>query len=340
MSETTRRAGELLGDLVDGTDLVEIIDATGASFGEAFLDGTLSGLRSRHAPSRGIALGDAIAPGTRGPQSPSARTPQPDLVLLHTGRSGSTLLARAIEQGSCDLLMLREPPLFARVVGLEARDRPPAHALQGLAWWYQQLAAERGQRLGLKLTSTALLAVGSLRAAYPQASIVALLRDPLDVAASATAQPPPWFEAVKTSPVARARLARAHARAGAGLPSPATACAALWATGTDLLLDIESVTFVGYREVVDDLAGTVARLLALTGESATRDRVAESLGDLASVDAKDRGQTSKPPPLADDVIERVHAITAPTIERLAAAGHGAITSSFRIPGRSAGGDDL
>jgi hypothetical protein len=294
-----RQPGELLGLLTEDASAVEVVSVGGARLVETFLQNDLARHVLEGSPKRLVPLDDLRATSDRAQGA----------VLLHVGRCGSTLLARALATDP-QVVVLREPPLLAALLGLPPPWRPDPDQLAAAGSWYADFASERGGRLVLKLTSTAFLHVPDVVRAFPGSLLWALVRDPFEVAASVAHSAPPWYRFVAESPRARAALARPLAGIVTGIPDPAATAAAIWRIGVEALAAYgDRVQFIGYRAVVDDLPGVVERLTAeLVGDDrGPVDRAA--IATIQSGDAKGR-------PAGRPIVPPLDAATAEVVARI------------------------
>ena len=304
-----RRRGEALFD-VDSRGQVLVADLGDDPLTGAFLGPDIE---------RVLASGGSFRTITRESLVDLVPSRAPDLLIAHTGRCGSTLAARGLEDAG-GWLALREPPLLARWLALDARDRASPRELRGIGSWFKALADERSRRLGLKLTSTALASVGHIADAFPETPLVVLVRDPQKVASSVQHRPPPWFDTVSTSVIARSRLAVAHNRAGGALTS-ASVAAALWATGIEAALDLGArISWVTYPQLVQNFAQITAEISSKGGLPLDADSIAATLTRTARLDSKTGGKVVARPPLEKSAANRVRTITRPAMERLSAMG--------------------
>lgn len=157
---------------------IEMVEAPRPPFPEPFLHETLA----------------EIVPGTARLRIEAAalraRLPRPEPVglILHTGRSGSTLLCRMLEQAA-PIVTFREP----EVVGQAAASPYARELVPTIVGHYAWVAAAHGRRAFLKLPSHAHQLLAELQPP-PSTPVTILLRHPLDVAASMVADRPAWLD--------------------------------------------------------------------------------------------------------------------------------------------------
>lgn len=107
-------------------------------------------------------------------------------LIFHCGRCGSTLLGRLLEADRSNRVLL-EPNALQRFIEInrDTLDRPEVQRdLRTLAAGYGLDPSPQEERLVIKLTSTSILHVRQLRACFPMAQCLYLLRDPTEVVAS------------------------------------------------------------------------------------------------------------------------------------------------------------
>jgi len=114
-------------------------------------------------------------------------------LIFHCSRCGSTLLSRilALEPGN---RVFVEPSVLPQFLEAIASELSPGHFHSGLRTFIQAfgLLPQPGEeRLIIKLSSPALRYIASFRACFPGVPFIYLLRDPVAVAGSLQANPPP-----------------------------------------------------------------------------------------------------------------------------------------------------
>lgn len=320
MSSTVRAHGEALGELAPDGRSVVVVDCERTSFDAPFFGDDLAMQVAGGAAHRWVDVADALA-GRVDDALPTG-------VLFHVGRCGSTLLARAVEVGA-EVLVLREPPLLADALGLAPIALLDEAQLRAAGSWYAALAAERNRRCLLKLTSTATPRAPKVAAAFPEASLFALVRDPWAVAASSRDNPAPWFGTIEHDARARATLARALQGTGFGAPGPLATSAALWRASVEALLGLgPRVRWLSYDAVVDDLGGSVATITTAIVGPGSRAASPEVLARLQSSDVKQRptGRVARVP-LDPDERSLVTKVVRPALAALEDAGLGHLIAS-------------
>lgn len=319
MIPPVRARGEALGELASDGRSVLVVDCARTEFDAPFFGDDLAMQVARGAAHRWEPIAGAL--------SAPVDDALPAGVLFHVGRCGSTLLARALEAGP-ELQVPREPPLLADALGLAPRSPLDVAQLRSAASWYAALAAERGRRCVLKLTSTATPRAAKVCDALPEARLFALVRDPWAVAASNRDSPPPWYWSIEHDARARATVARALAGMGCGTPSALATSAALWRSSVEALVGLgERVHWVSYREVVDDLAATAATITTEIVGPTSRGAAPEVLARLQGSDVKQRpsGRVSRAP-LDPDEHDLVSRVVRPALAALEDAGLGHLVS--------------
>ena len=320
MTSPVRARDEALGELAPDGRSVLVVNCERTSFEAPFFGDDLAVQVAGGAAHRWVDVDDALA----GPVDDAL----PTGVLFHVGRCGSTLLARAVEVGA-EVLVPREPPLLADALGLAPIALLDDAQLRAAGSWYAALAAERNRRCLLKLTSTATPRAPKVAAAFPEASLFALVRDPWAVAASNRDNPAPWFGTIEHDARARATVARALQGTGFSAPGPLATSAALWRASVEALVGLgERVHWVSYREVVDDLAATAATITSEIVGPTSRGAAPEVLARLQGSDVKQRpsGRVSRAPldPEEHDLVSRV---VRPALAALEDAGLGHLIAS-------------
>src|SRR5262245_6699114 len=120
----------------------------------------------------------------------------PAALIFHTGRCGSTLLARLLETDGANRVFI-EPKALLQFIETGARPEwQPSHRdLDVLvrAYGIEPEAAER--RLIIKLGSLAVWQVPAFRACFPNVPFFYLLRNPVEVVASLCHAPPAFLGA-------------------------------------------------------------------------------------------------------------------------------------------------
>lgn len=107
-------------------------------------------------------------------------------LIFHCGRCGSTLLGRLLEADRSNRVLL-EPNALQRFIETNRNtlERPEVQRdLRTLAAAYGLSPSTQEERLVIKLSSTSILHVRELRACFPTAQCLYLLRDPTEVVAS------------------------------------------------------------------------------------------------------------------------------------------------------------
>ncbi|UDY33943.1 hypothetical protein [Dermatobacter hominis] len=171
-----------------------VADGTTADLELPFFSDTVRALARTAPHARLEPIGELGAVGGPG---------QPLLLVFHVGRSGSTLLARAIEALS-PVVVLREPEVLTAALRAMRADLLPAPVLPDLVSWFAGFAADRGKALGIKWPSTMSEFAPELLDLFPGASALGIVRDPVAVLRSAAVAPPttgvPIAELVPTLP--------------------------------------------------------------------------------------------------------------------------------------------
>ena len=174
--------------LVPGAEWrVSWLHADGARYTEPFFEDSLRRIRAhrsnRAGPLRTTSLGElAHGPGL-----------EPDAIIFHVSRCGSTLLAQmlaALPQHT----VLAEPPLADEIIRLPRR-RPATTEAEQIAWLRGAIAAlarphaATSRRVFVKLDCWHLFAWPLVRAAFPRTPLLFLHRHPVEVLASLNRRP-------------------------------------------------------------------------------------------------------------------------------------------------------
>lgn len=106
--------------------------------------------------------------------------PQPTAVIAHMSRCGSTMVSQSLVARG-DVLSWSEAPVIDQVVRAAADDRCGIDAVRGVLG---VLAAGGCPHSIVKLDAWTSLDLGVVRAAVPEAALVMLVRDPLEVLVS------------------------------------------------------------------------------------------------------------------------------------------------------------
>lgn len=302
--------GELPSRLVeaDGTIAVEFVRVPTSDLTHAFLHGDLS--PDKVVGVRTIALGDV----ERWPVYPPLAA-----FVVHVGRTGSTLLCRALDAAG-PVVTFREPLVFADLLGWDGVTTVPPTVVRPLAAAFETWARGRGCRGVVKLTSTASRHATALARALPESRPVAIVRDPVAVVTSMVASPPPWADDFVGSFRARARLAASYTR---GVDDAVATATASWCRSVDGILALHKsgpITIIAYGALVGDLVSTVTRILADSSVALDREPPS-SLTALATSDAKDRSSEHRSPaPLPESEVDRVRSETSKRVQALARIG--------------------
>lgn len=182
---------------------VEWIDLAGIPFREPFLLETIAGAlaggrATASSPLAALHLLDRDAPGR-----------DPDGLIFHFGRCGSTLVSRAIGEVA-GTLVVSEPDAVNDLLELEIGDGDEAALVELLRLVIRALGRVRPERGGpyvVKLSSFAICRAALFRAAFPALPWVFVYRDPREVLGAVLEQPPGWAQLV-TRPRVAARLLR------------------------------------------------------------------------------------------------------------------------------------
>jgi hypothetical protein len=186
--------------------LLTIADLAGAAFHEATFDDTVRLLnRAEH----------RVRVRTCGPSERTAPGDRPRILIVHTGRCGSTLLANALALTG-GVTVLKEPRylhrmVYASVFG-ESKARPIAQAaLRIVAAQYLPRTSREHQFVVIKTTSWNAVALPLLLATLKPEAVLLLHRDPADVIASQLHHPPAWKDLLVDPAAPRATTAAGSA---------------------------------------------------------------------------------------------------------------------------------
>lgn len=267
------------------------MDGERADWRHAFYAETIEALQQVGAATRLLSLLEAAAL--------ALPCPDPSLVILHAGRSGSTLLSRALEVAS-PMAITREPdPLHDALIAAAMAPSEPDRQTLLLqvrigAGLLVAAARGRGLDLGLKLPTMTTMALTETLSTFPTSPLVFIVRDPVDAARSMARQPPRWIsEAAIDLPLGAADpTANGPPEVILTGDEIAIRYAQLWSRMVDDVLAIESrdVHIVLYEDLLNDLAGTLAAILrhARRDDALDRER-AVALGVLVHHQAKGLG---------------------------------------------------
>lgn len=181
-------SGEIPFRLVPGAEpRVSWLASDGARYTEPFFDDTLRRLR-RAPANRGRDLR-----ATPLAELAALRGPEPDAIIFHVSRCGSTLLAQMLAAVPHHTV-LAEPPLADEILRLP-RVRPHTTDAERIAWLRGAVAAlarphaATSRRLFVKLDCWHLFEVPLVRRAFPRTPLLFLHRHPVEVLASLMRQP-------------------------------------------------------------------------------------------------------------------------------------------------------
>lgn len=119
----------------------------------------------------------------------------PDVLVFHASRCGSTLLSRLLRTVPGVLVIAEPPPLNALLLAAAA-EGDGSEAVARLRRLVRALGQRRGGRerhYVLKLSSWNVRRLALFRRAFPAAALVWLQRDPAAIATSLLADPPGWL---------------------------------------------------------------------------------------------------------------------------------------------------
>ncbi len=176
---------------LSGDDIPEVewLWSDGGRFIEPFFEDTLARLRRENPANRG-----ADRPRT---SLSTLRDAPPGLpvagLIFHVSRCGSTLLARMLAAVPRHLVA-SEPPILNDLLRLELPESPITDNerisfLRGIANTLSQPPAGGAERLFLKLDCWHLFSLPLLQRAFPDASLIFVYRDPLEVLVSLMRRP-------------------------------------------------------------------------------------------------------------------------------------------------------
>ena len=141
--------------------------------------------------------------------------------IFHMGRTGSTLLAKALKALPSVLVVSEPPPVNQLIRSLDGDPERWEERFRGLIAALGQPRAPEQTRYIVKFTSHCLLSFAAIRRAYPHVPWVFLYREPVEVMVSLLRRPPGWARI--SDPAAAAALARVPPQQVAGL-KPAEFC--------------------------------------------------------------------------------------------------------------------
>lgn len=165
---------------LDGPEpLVEWRGGDGGRFAEPFFEHTLHRYRRE---------GGALT--TTPPAALEADAAQPAALIFHVSRCGSTLVSRMLAAVP-EHLSVSEAPIFDDLLrkDADASDEQRIRRLRGAAAAMIASQAERPGRLFVKLDCWHIFHLPLLRRAFPEAALLFLHRDPVEVAVSLMRQP-------------------------------------------------------------------------------------------------------------------------------------------------------
>lgn len=276
------------------TGQLTVVDGKHADWRHAFYGATIQSLQRAGAETRRLSLLEAAAV--------ALPCPDPSLVILHSGRSGSTLLARALEVAG-PLAIAREPdPVHDALISAAMDPSVPSRLALLLqvriaTGLLSTAARNRGRELGLKLPTVATMAVAETINTFPSSPLIFLVRNPVDSARSIARQPPLWIsESTIDDLLDDAEPSAADSmdidRTGDRIAIRYTQ---LWRRLVDHVLAIEDrhVHVVLYEDLLDDLAAATGAVLRHTGrDGVLGPEAASALADLEKHEAKGLGDKS------------------------------------------------
>jgi hypothetical protein len=263
---------DLIGWVPNALDVkrnrLQLVQAGAAEFTDGFFHQTIQRLgRGRKLKGQRLGLDELRA-------MVGGQEPNPQALVFHTGRCGSTLVVRMLAHDR-SLVMVSE----AGVVGsthrpmLRGGDSAAQQRLADVLVAFDRYAGARGRRPLYKLSSWQAIDGVALAAMAPDAPVVFLHRAPEEVVASTLDGPPGWA----------ADLFQAPDELATWLPGvdqldlPYTAIdlyGLIWGAEVRAALAVEDaqpgrVLFVDYDDLRDDAAATLARIAVHCGIAAS-----------------------------------------------------------------------
>ena len=319
----TLAAEELMGMAPDDADgprqLVGLVRAGAAWFTDPFFDESIRKLRFAGSLTARVVtfaeLREAIGGDVASPRA----------VVLHIGRCGSTLLLRMLGRHRATL-PVAEPQAVGNLHrdALTFPDRAPQtyQAIADILVLLDRLAAARGKRPVIKLSSWQTAGVAGLSDILGEVPIVVLHRPASEVVASEVYGAPAWLEWM----VGDHRGMASWAPRLAELPesaSPEEVCAGVWAAGIEaaLALPPERTLFVSYADLVARTAEVLDAIAVHIGIAESWDPAA-ALSELdyyskaGQPDRFDPAKRHARPPLPAQVLGRVADIVGDVADRL------------------------
>lgn len=275
---------ELLGLVPIGVDpnasTVDLMEAHPDEFVEPFFEYTVRRLRTERPETVvTVSWADLI--------EASADWPQPSNVkglIFNVGRCGSTMLSNMIRSHSSVWMLsepepLAKPELYARRTK-DLRSRSQAEAVyEACSVLLQCRAQDAGQSLVVKYPSWLAARAPAVASKHPEAAIIALYRDPLEVVASYI-EKPPLFAAGMDAPAA-VQMSQTPALAQTdGRPlTAASYYAAIWASTMvgAMAVEDQGLLILSYEQLRDDAAGCIEPLFAHLDLPTSPDVVASAL---------------------------------------------------------------
>ncbi len=207
--------------------------------------------------------------------------------IFHMGRTGSTLLAKALKSLPSVLVVSEPPPVNQLIRSVDARNWETR--FRGLIAALGQPRVPAQTRYIVKFTSHCLLSFAAIRRAYPDVPWVFLYREPVEVMVSLLRRPPGW--ARTSDPAAAAALAGVPPQQVAGL-KPAEFCGLILGRLMSTALEArpEGGAVINYNQLSPTALKVVAGHFGFEIEAANRDAVAAAFQG----HAKDAGQPFVP----------------------------------------------
>lgn len=175
---------------LDPTPAIDWMDLGKARFAEPFFDQTIARLSTGAAPCPIVTTGlDALL------ACDDAESLEPDAIIFHLSRCGSTLVSRLLSTMP-GMLVLSEPAPLNALLQLDPARVDPEIQVRVARLLVRAMARVRlgeEQKLVLKCSSWNIRRAAILEAAFPAAKRIWVQRAPIDVVASLLAGRPGWL---------------------------------------------------------------------------------------------------------------------------------------------------
>ena len=270
---------------------VQLVDLRGASYDEPFLHDTVERARREHGEVLDLAVGfEAFV------RAAAQHTQDPDGLIFHVGRCGSTLLANMLTASS-EHLLLKEPDVINHLLAgwlhaTERGARDEAERLLQSCTRYLAGAprvATRARYRVLKHAAWNVCLAELMARVFPRTPMVFLLRSPVQTVASLLAQRPGWFALTQQPRAVQTRFFPSLASLGDDQSlTPVTLFAHAFRSALDAALTIprERMLFVDYDSLVHAPQRCLTRVLAHLNHPLPSERVA-AMVEARSIYSKD-----------------------------------------------------